>query len=220
MQRAARKVVQENSRLRNLLKHHGISYDEIDTYLRSFDEDKASNEASLALATTLVSPQRGMFEVISGHGLGVSEPSCQNRSSGNDTCNNIPDRRYLIEHERGDLFTTLRRPITSESFSDARIQTETPSPRVIENQYYAQENNKVVDSECPNTHDCFCPPTTKSRTRLSTSGLEISCETAATIIIEMRGDGDVESVRKSLGCAGREECNVRNSTVLQILDEG
>jgi hypothetical protein len=27
-------------------------------------------------------------------------------------------------------------------------------------------------------------------------------------------------VRKSLGCAGREECSVRSSTVMQVMDEG
>lgn len=36
----------------------------------------------------------------------------------------------------------------------------------------------------------------------------------------MRGDGDVDSIRASLGCTSREECIVRNSTVLQIMDEG
>ncbi|KAH7386739.1 hypothetical protein DE146DRAFT_747918 [Phaeosphaeria sp. MPI-PUGE-AT-0046c] len=50
----------------------------------------------------------------------------------------------------------------------------------------------------------------------ATNGLQ---PPTASIIIEMRGEGDVDSVRASLGCVGRESCTVRNSTVLQIMDE-
>jgi hypothetical protein len=76
--------------------------------------------------------------------------------------------------------------------------------------------------ECPTTSECFCPPTATPKVRSLDNGLEISCETAATIIVEMRGDGnvDIDSVRASLGCKGREKCSVKNSRVLQIMDEG
>ncbi|KAH7087704.1 hypothetical protein FB567DRAFT_495759 [Paraphoma chrysanthemicola] len=69
----------------------------------------------------------------------------------------------------------------------------------------------------PVAAQCVTPETTSMPP--PNSGLEISCETAAAIIIDMRGDGDIEAVRASLGCKGREACTVRNSTVLQIMDE-
>jgi hypothetical protein len=219
MQRAARKVAQENSRLRRLLAHHGISQEEIDIYLRSFDEDKSPNEASTAPATAPVPSCSGMSGVIFAHRLGVAETLGQARSVGTRTGNNNPNHQCLTEHQL-DGVCAVRHLTTPEPFFDARTQTEALSSRVTEKHYDAQENLKLDDSECPNTRDCFCPPTIKRNTQSLTSGLEISCDTAATIIIEMRGDGDVESVRKSLGCSGHEECNVRNSTVLQILDEG
>jgi hypothetical protein len=95
-----------------------------------------------------------------------------------------------------------------------------PSSRVIDNQHDFENNLRSDDSGCLSTPECFCPPTIKPTTRPPTSGMEISCEAAANIIIEMRGNGDIESVRQSLGCAGREECSVRNSTVMQVMDEG
>ena len=47
---------------------------------------------------------------------------------------------------------------------------------------------------------------------------ETSCEVAATIIASMRWQGDEEEIRIELGCDGRRECTVRNTTVFQIMD--
>ncbi|KAH7120885.1 hypothetical protein B0J11DRAFT_438128, partial [Dendryphion nanum] len=134
MQRAARKVDQENTRLRALLSLHGISHEEVDTYLRSFDEIRDRLDSSTVVANNLLPVQDGVLEV-------------------------------------------------------------------------------------KNTSTCFCAPTTRVRDQSPNSGLEISCETAATIIADMRGDGDKERVRASLGCRKGEECNVKNTIVLQIMDE-
>ncbi|EAT83278.2 hypothetical protein SNOG_09086 [Parastagonospora nodorum SN15] len=130
MQRAARKVAEENARLRSLLAHHGILQDEVDAFLRSCDEPALPNDAS----------------------LNTSVPSAQQPGA-------VPVNALVTAPNEAQ-------------FSD------------------------------------------------NGNGLEISCETAATIIVEMRGDGDVDSIRASLGCTSREECSVRNSTVLQIMDEG
>lgn len=48
---------------------------------------------------------------------------------------------------------------------------------------------------------------------------EMSCETAAGIIAGMRVDGDTEQARSQLGCNGARECHVRNSTVLQVMEQ-
>jgi hypothetical protein len=75
------------------------------------------------------------------------------------------------------------------------------------------------DAECPNTASCFCAPTPMPKETPIDTGLLISCETAATIIAEMRGDGDRSQIRASLGCVGDEECNVKNTRVLELMDE-
>lgn len=94
-------------------------------------------------------------------------------------------------------------------------------------------------SECPNTLNCFCAPdsttvpaSTPSQS-VTASGTEISCETAARIISEMRGrhsgestGGHLDAIWDELGCRrddgggreGRRDCSVKNSVVLQIMD--
>ncbi|KAK1995369.1 hypothetical protein LX36DRAFT_582577 [Colletotrichum falcatum] len=54
MQKAARDVAIENSRLRALLASRGVSSDQVDAYLRSFDDDpKGSAAAAISINTTL-----------------------------------------------------------------------------------------------------------------------------------------------------------------------
>jgi hypothetical protein len=55
--------------------------------------------------------------------------------------------------------------------------------------------------------------------RLSIGSDEISCETAATIIAQMRGDGDDIAARASLGCKAGEVCGIKNTILMQIMDE-
>ncbi|KAK2040039.1 hypothetical protein LZ31DRAFT_558233 [Colletotrichum somersetense] len=52
MQRAARDVAIENSRLRALLASRGVSSDQVDAYLRSFEDDPKSSSA-ISINTTL-----------------------------------------------------------------------------------------------------------------------------------------------------------------------
>lgn len=53
-----------------------------------------------------------------------------------------------------------------------------------------------------------------------TSAAETSCIAAATIIAQMRGDGDDDFARTMLlGCHGTTDCRVKNTTLFQVLDE-
>ena len=50
-------------------------------------------------------------------------------------------------------------------------------------------------------------------------GNTMSCENAASIIAGMRGHNeDDEAVRKELGCASRQTCEVKNVHVLQVME--
>ncbi|KAF2176864.1 hypothetical protein K469DRAFT_742759 [Zopfia rhizophila CBS 207.26] len=125
MQQAARRVAQENERLRSLLALHGVLREEVDSYLRSFDESGAAN------------------------------------------CPQV---------------TSMKTPVP--------CQSSTPD---------TAEANMA--------------------TMARFGKLETSCETAARIIIEMGGDKDRDLVRASLGCSGRDDCNVKNTTVLQVMGD-
>jgi hypothetical protein len=84
---------------------------------------------------------------------------------------------------------------------------------------HSSSSNTREDAECPNTTSCFCPPTSASQEQSPDTSLVISCETAATIISEMRGDSDRHRIRASLGCHGDQDCNVKNTLVLELMDE-
>ncbi|KAL5119056.1 hypothetical protein ACEQ8H_002980 [Pleosporales sp. CAS-2024a] len=194
IQRAARRVAEENIRLRSLLTRHGIPQEEVDACLQSGDwndkhapyhQDRFTNTGPLQQSRASNEPSQ----------CPIQKPT----AAQNATAQSHP-------------------PYSSSAISSSQLQQQSypilPTPQ--QPTYPPQE-----DPTCPTTAECFCPPPAAPPPRpRSSTGLEISCETAAAIIVEMHGDGgDMESIRASLGCLGHEECSVRNSTVLQIMDE-
>lgn len=203
MQRAARKVDQENTRLRALLSLHGISHEEVDTYLRSFDEIRDRLDSSTVVANNLLPVQDGVLEVR------VDEARIRARYSTHELERDSTTQRSEHTEHDSEPIPLLSKRI--ENYVGAH------DGKGVDNGAFA---HSVTDNaECRNTSTCFCAPTTRVRDQSPNSGLEISCETAATIIADMRGDGDKERVRASLGCRKGEECNVKNTIVLQIMDE-
>jgi hypothetical protein len=203
MQRAARRVAQENLRLRGLLAHHGVPHEEVDAYLRSFDDDNALKDASDA-AMLPVPCQAETSSVMASRVMSAADQTQRSNHSiiGSDNDTITPFSRDQADGSSN--FTPCTKAMTQLS-------------RPVETLYEMVADDVVED--CPNTSDCFCPPTL-THSIPTDHGLEISCETAANIIVEMRGDrGDLESIRNSLGCIGGDKCTVRNSTVLQIMDE-
>jgi len=227
MQRAARRVAHENAGLRSLLARHGVSEGEIADHLRSFsDAQSPSNvSAGVVVAPALV---QGRTPVRSP-GPGVSAVRLHGQGQ-------LVDQRTLHESNAQQPApilaptTTVRRPVDHEPQSESDMQIDESTSAVakhlsdVENNDHSASHADHVpvpeEQECPNTADCFCPPTIKIHNQALSPGLEISCEAAASIIVDMRGDGDFDSARALLGCTGPEECNVKNSTVLQIMDEG
>lgn len=56
-------------------------------------------------------------------------------------------------------------------------------------------------------------------TSCCTSATETSCEVAAAILANMQGDGDTNRARVALGCDDPSDCTVKNTRVLELLDE-
>jgi hypothetical protein len=221
MQRAARKVAHENTRLRNLLAHHGVSQAQVDSYLLSTDAGEETSNDTIHTTTELRRRQIDNPTIVMRPVINVARVS-EHDHDKND--NHINIEVGAITHPSGhQVFHDHAITASPQASSTGRTGCGQMSGTPPRNTDFQREepNDATKEPHCPNTSDCFCPPaTTTLATQSLNSGLEISCETAASIIIEMRGDGDVESVRASLGCAGRESCSVRNSTVLQIMDEG
>ncbi|KAI1875910.1 uncharacterized protein JN550_001406 [Neoarthrinium moseri] len=46
-----------------------------------------------------------------------------------------------------------------------------------------------------------------------------SCEAAATIIASLRGHGDIDEARQTLGCGDKSSCSVKNMDLFQLMNE-
>ncbi|KAF2871221.1 hypothetical protein BDV95DRAFT_607487 [Massariosphaeria phaeospora] len=237
MQRAARVVVRENVRLRNLLARYGASQQEVDRHLRSFNDVDAINGGAASNTVNVMALIQNAAVENALDPLLDTAPACTQGHHLGEKMANADQVSSVDQSNSSPLHTPERdptpalfdvRPIERDSTPRAGIQFEPPVTKVADSPSDAQAHREASTctpsaveklGSCTNTVDCFCPPTTIARREPSASGLEISCETAAAIIAEMRGDGDRDSIRTSLGCNGPGDCTIKNSTVLQIMDE-
>jgi hypothetical protein len=258
MQRAARKVAQENERLRTLLARHGILKDEVDSFLRSYEQTDGSIEPEGPIAKSpspyMTNPgprsmqiqplnqtyRKDYYNPRPSPVQTLEKPvqgRCSTKKCGQPTSNLTEARTdatilsrsveacrqaesYYASPSETDS-SPPRPPEPYQDFTYAEGQLKTPSQGCCP----PKQSQAVIvaeDPDCPSTADCFCPPTIivpPTTSRPSIGNDEISCETAATIIAQMRGDGDSAAARASLGCTTGEVCSIKNSVLMQIMDE-
>lgn len=292
VQRAARKVVQENERLRTLLARHGVLKDEVDSFLRMCEQTEAPSSAEPEVMPILISrsssvpnayppvnpgPRSLHIQPLSpAYPMDYSpHPSPVSRPPVQITRQSIQPSRTASTCGRATqcgprsqcgptTTTTTTTPTQRDSHAEATVISKPFEATRQTESYYAsptetdsssppsrpQETQPVFtapdyappvkpkqgccpppklqvevtseDPACPNTDDCFCPPTVMvppPTSILSISNDEMSCETAATIIAQMRGDGDDIAARRALGCGPSEVCSVKNTFLMQVLDE-
>lgn len=276
MQRAARKVAQENERLRTLLARHGILKEEIDSFLRSCEQPENSAEPETPISSVRSPSVLNPYPVHSGSRLLSIQPLSQAYSREYSPRPSPISSRPPVQIARRPIqaasTTTNCGPATqcgsatktsTEIQVDATIMTrpveacrkveayyanpsETDSsppsrpqegmaafafpertPATIQSQGCCpppkpQPEVTMEDPDCPSTADCFCPPSTTAPSATSIRAIgtdEISCETAATIIAQMRGDGDEAAARASIGCGPQQVCSIKNAFLMQVLDE-
>lgn len=201
MQRAARKVAEENARLRSLLASRGVTRDEVDAYLRSFDA------AAAPLPTQRV-PEKRQPERMQPTIQPAHQPlagAVQHQAHPVDGHTNTPTALPLYE--------------PAVSIAPHEPSYSRPPDGGIHDGSASTFSMLQGDPDCPNTANCFCAPTPVPQERPMDTGLLISCETAATIIAEMRGDADRNRIKASLGCRGQKDCVVKNTLVLELMDQ-
>lgn len=276
MQRAARRVAQENERLRILLAHQGVLKDEVDAFLQTYEITGGSAEPELRLSrvrypsngspdpntagprslhTTPLSPayrqeyvRRVPSVQVSRKTVQVSRQISQQDDQGSKCgprtpCGRTTETSTTAQADVARMSRTVEACRQAESYYASPSETDSSPPRTQKDQpafAYAETAPCITqlqkccpssklqpevtreDPDCPSTADCFCPPTaavpppTRGR---SVGSDEISCETAATIIAQMRGDGDDAAARVSIGCGPGQVCTIKNSFLMQILDE-
>jgi hypothetical protein len=277
MQRAARKVAQENDRLRTLLARHGILKEEIDSFLRSCEQTDGSAEPETPISSLRSPSVSNPYPIHAGprslsiQPLGQAYPrvDCSPRPSPISVRPSVPIARQPIQtvsttSQCGPAIkcgpmsrsaaeiqveaTIMARPVEARRKGEAHYASpsetdSSPPPRTQEEmpafscpeRMPANTQNlgccppprpqpevAMEDPDCPSTADCFCPPTTTAPSVFSRPAIgtdEISCETAATIIAQMRGDGDEAAARASIGCLPQQKCSIKNAFLMQVLDE-
>jgi hypothetical protein len=241
MQQAARTVAQENARLRSLLATLGVSTQQVDAYLSTYVDVPEPRDLQADVLRTRCDAGQG--QVGGGDSASTSIPlrNADGLYGHTDPYNNqavrtiatLNSNQQAAEHDTpphaiytppDSLDPSLHHPATSPAISITTPPSQPHHSAPIPGHHAISDTDTDTDAQCPNTTTCFCAPTTTIPTPAlqsqNNSNLEISCDTAATIIAGMRGDGDTESIRASLGCVGSGECQVRNTTVLSIMDEG
>jgi hypothetical protein len=278
MQRAARKVADENARLRSLLANRGVAHEEVEAYLRSFDATNAPNHSAANLYALPASSRPPIVATPGGSLVRYTAlPVCQARaptpaqlrvqapaqaafyqpkhsppqpspSPYAESQNTRHSVVSAIQHAESDAekenLPTVSSPAISHEQNSPRDSKQPSCCRSIEPPTVScsqEPDNAMLDhiapsspdgretdgretdgretADCPSTASCFCPPSSAPPEKSLDSGLLISCETAASIIAEMRGDGDRQRIRASLGCHGDKECSVKNTLVLELMDE-
>lgn len=215
--------MQDNVRLRALLSLHGVPSEEVEAFLQFPNEPSTLEAGTSSLQGPLIAHQYQTPTDSRNDSFGNVDPS---RSTQNRCIDQGPPRAgsHLVQ-DAAEHRNIHNLDVTQSS--DSAIQS---GPLPSESRIGCEEMQSHLESnfaspivgppECANSLECFCPPPLVINQDVTNPGLEISCEAAATIIVEMRGDQDRESIRASLGCRGRETCTIKNSIVMQILDEG
>jgi hypothetical protein len=276
MQRAARKVAQENERLRALLARHGILKEEIDSFLRSCERTDGSAEPETPISSVRSPSISNSYSIHAGPRSLSIQPLGQayrgdysprpspisarppvpiagqpnQASPAASRCGPAmqcgPTNRSATEIQV--KATIMARPVEAcrkvEAYYASSSETDSSPPPKIQEGMLAlsypdrtpvitqsqgccppsrsQPEVTMEDPDCPTTADCFCPPTTTSPSTAAIPAIgadEISCETAATIIAQMRGDGDEAAARASIGCLPQQVCSIKNAFLMQVLDE-
>ncbi|KAF5661946.1 hypothetical protein FHETE_8226 [Fusarium heterosporum] len=192
MQRVARAVAGENAALRNLLAAKGVSVEEVQGYV----------EAAKREDNTVVKTGASSFTPVSTPSCTASPVAVASRPM---QCSQPPSQAY------GSLRENSNPPV---SFQPKMYSPPTPATTVT---------SCTEESGCcprpqpqPQPQSQYQPQQQEARER---SPDKIHCMEAATILAQIRGHSDVSHARVSLGCANNDDCMVRNTDLLNLMDE-
>ena len=188
MQRAARAVALENARLKSLLASKGVSEEEVVRYLASPGEGCQSRPEK----------RPGGTEVVARDTTPNSPASTS--STATDPGALMCLKRLVNEdgpHPFGSLETQLETSPNRTLSIDSRVRFATPDS--------AASTPPAAQTTLPSLRS------------MSLSPHEMSCNTAAEIIAGSHGHGDNSVARTALGCTGVSHCVIKNTQVLEVL---
>ncbi|UKZ79881.1 hypothetical protein TrVFT333_007644 [Trichoderma virens FT-333] len=89
--------------------------------------------------------------------------------------------------------------------------------RSNENDHKCSEKSSEVKPNLTTTHPL--PKHIAPEATSPTDSMETSCDTAASILVDLHHHMDTEQARAALGCRGSESCNVSNIKIFQLLEK-
>jgi hypothetical protein len=193
MQRVARAVAGENAALRGLLAAKGVSAEEVEAHVEAV---KREERAIVKTGVSSVTP--------------ASTPSCTASPV------EVASRPMLCSQSQPQAYGPVR-------------ENSNP-PFSFQPKIYSPPTPATTVTSCTEESGC-CPrpqPQSQPQPQLQPQQLEaqgprspdkIHCMEAATILAQIRGHSDVSNARASLGCASNDNCMVRNTDLLNLMDE-
>ncbi|KAL7933007.1 hypothetical protein V8C35DRAFT_281332 [Trichoderma chlorosporum] len=248
MQRMAQAVTLENQRLRTLLNQHGVSQDEINRYISPPSVPlpglptglcesgalrcKACGSTSIMLEN---SPSISLLGYHQNHQIPPQVADDSALPSPSVSCETVEPTKVENKNEMGIDTSVLSSPLASQSVhldprtesSQERTQAKLPqSPKSSKRQCCGPRSN-AGDNQCSEKplevkphlvqpHPVSNP--TAPELNSPTDTMETSCDTAASILVDLHHHMDIEQVRAALGCSGSETCTVSNIKIFQLLE--
>ncbi|KAL6904105.1 hypothetical protein GGI43DRAFT_311005 [Trichoderma evansii] len=247
MQKVAQAVAFENQRLRGLLNIHGVSQDDIQQYVLMPSAPPSFTQASLYEPGSLKCRACGSTSIVAEK-LSDSlqaKKSCVNSNILQEEAinprpltsvrseaiqNSNADEKIAVEAASTAVALPRPRSIISHQFEDKHDQKELFNEH--QSQYQASHTDK--DNDHDNGNDKIrdgessldagtplsipqCDPQYASKIG-HIDAMETSCDTAASILVDLHHHADAERTRAALGCKGSNSCTVSNIKIFQLLE--
>jgi hypothetical protein len=227
VQQAAQKVGRENWVLRELLAERGLPAGELNAILES--HGGSVGDASMGLLMGEV--KAGSDDIGKGKGRARAVGDWQEMNMRTRMANETetPD-----DDTSSGTSSAMTSPMVSPSVTQSSLVLPYPEITTIsladlvqgQPQTSASQNKSCGPSACSST----CKPSSSapanmvstesgdsSRMLVSNSGLDSSCQDAATLLASVRWHNDRDQALQELGCAPHEDCRVENTKLLERL---
>ncbi|KAL7792050.1 hypothetical protein V8C37DRAFT_135919 [Trichoderma ceciliae] len=239
LQRVAQAATFENQCLRNLLSIHGVSQDEIDGYISSPPAPPLTTQPSLYEPSALRCKACGSTSIMleklpSRLPARESRESLRLQQSAADHCQLLSsESSEAIQHSHATR--KMANNTSTTAFASPRVRSNIKhgtGPGSHQSQEHNQAHYLTSHSNEDKTHHSdtsleFDPPLATShddshRTSDSVNHadtMETSCDTAASILVDLHHHADPERARAALGCKGPNSCTVNNIKIFQLLEK-
>ncbi|KAF1991958.1 hypothetical protein K402DRAFT_75222 [Aulographum hederae CBS 113979] len=207
MQKAARKVLLENGRLRVLLETKGVPAAEIEAFLERCD----SNDPLTVTLSTLETVGLVSAQNQSTRAADLQKPADMHNSSASKQMAPATSLPHVLM-EGGFEGANPAGKSGHSTGSSCGTELWQPGKRSEED---AEHRSPIPDLLGP-VSDCFCPEIDPAPTQIQSC--ETDCSIAATILAGFRGHGDLEDARAELGCPDTAQCSIKNAALLHAMD--